>query len=152
MNLTNICREVNNYFEASKYFGDFKITDKVIDLSELVADASLQEGQYFRIVGSTFNDGVYQFKEGQIEELAQDETFNGAVWALKIPREFLELAEEIQAWNAKYANNEQVNSPFTSESFGGYSYSKGNLNSNNGNDFGTWQNQFKSRLNSWRKI
>ena len=51
----------------------------------------LQNGQYFRITGSLFNDGVYQY--GGANEFA-DETFQGAIWALAIPQSVITLAED----------------------------------------------------------
>ena len=132
-----LCKELNNYFEQKKIFGDFTISDGTIDLSDL-----LQEGQYFRIVGSVFNDGVYKYDE--MLEL-KDETFNGGIWALAIPNEVVALSEEIAQWILD--NSEALSSPYQSESFGGYSYS---LKSGN-NGALTWQSHFAERLNLWRK-
>ena len=78
----------------------------------------LQNGQYFRICGSIFNDGVHKYGEADL----QDETFYGTVWALAIPKSVVELAAEIEAWQKK--NGDAVVSPYQSESFGGYSYTK----------------------------
>src|SRR5699024_9933803 len=77
----------------------------------------LQNGQYFRIVGSLFNDGVYQYADALG---LTDETFDGSVWALAIPKALLSTVDEITAWQAKNGDS----GPYTSESFGGYSYSK----------------------------
>lgn len=145
--LNEICKEIHNYFETSKYFGTFVITNGEIDLSELVYDGSLQEGQYFRIIGSVFNDGIYQYPTSDLT----DEIFkNGAVWALAIPTELIDLAAEIDTWNEK--NDSILNSPFQSESFGGYSYTKASGNSStSGDNVFTWRDQFSDRLNPWRK-
>ena len=43
-------------------------------------------------------------------------------------------------------------SPYMSESFGGYSYSKGASNTASGGSVVTWQDAFKTRLAPWRKI
>lgn len=45
----------------------------------------LQEGQYFRVVGSVFNDGLYQYPTKDMI----DEIFDGAVWALAVPKAVL---------------------------------------------------------------
>lgn len=103
----------------------------------------LLEGQHFRIVGSVFNDGVYQYPPSGLT----DETFYGAVWALAVPREVVELAGEIEAWNKK--NAAAVTGPYQSESFGGYSYT---LKNSSGGGSVCWQSAFASRLNQWRKI
>lgn len=147
--LTELCKEINNWFtyNTPKFFGDFVIAD-----GALTEDYGLQEGQYFRIIGSIFNDGVHQFND---ELELQDETFNGAIWAMAIPKEVIALSQEIKEWRDKYESIESyAMSPYTSESFGGYSYSKGGSGSNSGNvDLsGTWQGAFADRLNHWRKI
>lgn len=142
--LSELCHDIRNYFETDKYFGKFEISDNVI-----TGDFILQQGQYFRIVGSVFNDGVYCYDDNlQLD----DEEFGGAIWALAIPDEVIDLAREIEAWNEKYGSPDSENmSPYNSESFGGYSYSKsGGGSSSDGT--GTWQKAFANRLNKWRKI
>lgn len=144
--LTELCKEINNWFECAKFFGRFTITDGVI-----TGNFSLQENQYFRIVGSVFNDGVYQYPATGLI----DETFDGAIWAMAVPKEVIALAEDIKNWSDKYLGvDSAAMSPFNSESFGGYSYSKSSGSSSSGNvDLsGTWQGAFADRLNHWRKI
>jgi hypothetical protein len=106
----------------------------------------LRAGQYFRVVGSVLNDGVYQYGNCAL----RDETFDGAVWAMAVPAEFLRLEEEINAWRKQYEN--AANSPFQSESFAGYSYTKSSTNGNSGGSVTGWQGVFASRLNKWRKL
>ena len=146
--LSELCKELNNWFNYNqpKYFGDF-----VIDDGELLTECDLQDGQYYRIVGSLFNDGVHQHPADDLT----DEMFSGALWAMAIPSEVIALADEIDAWKAKYQSLDSPSmSPFDSESFGGYSYSKSSGRSSSGNvDLsGTWQGVFADRLNHWRKI
>ena len=97
-------------------------------------------GQYVRIVGSVLNDGVYQYPLTGLT----DETFTGTVRLLKIEKAVLEMVPEIEAWCEK-------NQPtaFTSESFGGYSYSRATDSS--GVPAG-WQKVFDSRLAPYRKM
>lgn len=145
--LTELCKEINNWFEYAKFFGTFTIEDNVI-----TGNYSLQDGQYFRIIGSVFNDGVYKFGD---ELDLTDETFTGAIWAMAVPKEVIALADDIKDWSDKYLGVDSVAmSPFNSESFGGYSYSKSGGSSSSGNvDLsGTWQGAFADRLNHWRKI
>ena len=136
--LTEICAEIRNYFEVpnGRHFGTFTISGGSITPLDF-----LQEGQYFRIVGSVFNDGVYQYPA----EL-KDEVFEGAVWAMALPPSIIALAAEIKAYNESDAGKP---SPFTAESFGGYSYTK--ATDANGAPIG-WQKAFASRLNKWRKL
>jgi len=154
MILDEICRELNNWFDENpkngsnnRFFGSFIINEGTLDLSEI----DIKNGQYFRIVGSTFNDGVYRYPASGLT----DEEFFGAIWLMAVPPSVIALAGEIEAWQDKYGGVDSVAmSPFTSESFGGYSYSKGNRSSGSGANLtsGTWQGVFASRLNKWRKI
>ena len=112
---------------------------------------SLLDGQYIRIVGSLLNDGVYQYSDN-IEGLT-DEEFDGAVWSLAIPKEVVAISEEIKTWVAQYGGaSSAAMSPFSSESFGGYSYSKGGASGNSNASAGDWKSAFASRLDQWRKI
>ena len=145
--LTELCKEINNWFEYAKFFGTFTIEDNMI-----TGNYSLQDGQYFRIIGSVFNDGVYKFGD---ELDLTNETFTGAIWAMAVPKEVIALADDIKDWSDKYLGvDSAAMSPFNSESFGGYSYSKSGGASSSGNvDLsGTWQGAFADRLNHWRKI
>ena len=147
--LSELCGYLRNYFDKEKHFGDFVIENGVVSGQ---SDLGLLENQYIRIVGSVLNDGVYQYHAAGIEDLV-DESFNGAIWSLAIPKDVIALSAEIDAWRAK---NEAVDSaamsPFTSESFGGYSYSKSMGGSADGKIVGGWQNAFANRLSQWRKI
>lgn len=106
----------------------------------------LQNGQYYRICGSVFNDGLHKY--GDTEDILQNETFAGTVWALAIPKAVVDLSAKIEEWQNK--NGEAVASPFTSESFGGYSYTKA-TDPNSGGAV-TWETAFRSQLNPWRKL
>lgn len=147
--LTELCREVKNWFARSRYEGTFHISNGAIDLSELVADGSIQDGQYFRIIGSVFNDGVHQY--GDTSEVLEDETFTGTVVTMAIPKDFLLLFSDITDWLEKFGS--EIEKPYQSESFGGYSYSlKGSLSAGGGEDSEPWKAFFRSRLNKWRKL
>lgn len=146
MTLSDFCYELHNWFEQSKHFDEFTIENGALQ------DASfLKQGQYFRIVGSTFNDGVYQYPTDELT----DETFAGAVWAMAIPPNVLALFNEIQEWDAKYSQNESANSPFQSETMQGvYSYTKSSSTRVGGgsDDLFYWQGHFRSKLNRYRKV
>lgn len=145
--LSKLCKELNNWFDRGqpRIRGTIEIRDgKIINDSFI---SLIQNKQYFRIVGSVFNDGVYQ----NIDSLElTDEIFTGAVWLMAIPKDVIDLATEIDAWITEYGDT--VNSPFQSESFGGYSYSKANGSSSSGSVNPTWQSVFANQLNRWRKI
>ena len=137
--LTEICAEIRNYFEVpnGRHFGTFTISGGSIAPLDF-----LQDGQYFRIIGSVFNDGVHKYGEANLT----DEKFDGAVWAMAVPPAVVDLSEKIKAYNDSDAGKA---SPYTSESFGGYSYTK--ATDANGAPIG-WQKAFASRLNKWRKL
>jgi hypothetical protein len=149
---SQVCRELNNYFEHYKVFGRFEIINGSLILpqhlkTEKGKTLRIQDDQYFRIAGSVFNDGVYQFPATGLH----DETFDGALWLLAFPIDFVALVSDIEEWQKKNGGvDSAAMSPFTSESFGGYSYSKGSNDTGKGAN--TWQGAFKSRLNSFRRM
>lgn len=147
--LTELCQELRNWFEKEKHFGTF-----TIEGGRLTDSSFLQDGQYYRIVGSVFNDGVYVNEPDDASLI--DETFDGAIWAMAVPPTVVALSDKIDAWNALYGGADSHNmSPFNSESFGGYSYTKGDGaggSGSGGSGVPTWQSTFASELNNWRKI
>lgn len=138
--LTELCGVLRNWFETDIISGTYTVENGSITLP------FLQNGQFFRVVGSVFNDGVHQYPDYAMA----DETFDGSIWPMSVPPALLCLGEEIKAWQEK--NGDIAASPYTSESFGGYSYSKSTSGSATGAGMVTWQSVFKSRLNQWRKI
>lgn len=139
--LEQVLTHIRNWFQVGVYPGTYTIQDGGITLP------FLRDGQYFRICGSIFNDGLHQY--GPAMELLQDETFDGAVWALAVPKAVVELAGEIATWQEKYGA--VIDSPYTSESFGGYSYSKAS-GAGDSTGFGGWQAAFRARLSPYRKL
>lgn len=134
--LESILMHLNNWFLVPDGIHEdtFKIEGGSIVLPFLAS------GQYFRICGSVFNDGLHQYPADDLT----DETFEGTVWALAVPRQLVTMADEIKAWAEK-----NQPSAYTSESFGGYSYSK--ATGSNGAPMG-WQDVFRAQLNPYRKI
>ena len=133
--LEKMCAECRNYFVKTIRFGTFKIEDGAIEPLDF-----LQEGQYFRIVGSVLNDGVYQYQTSELT----DEVFDGAIWAMSVPPSFIALASDIKTWQDKDGKP----SAYTSESFGGYSYTKA---TNAKGQVATWKEVFASQLNQYRR-
>ena len=135
--LNEICAEIRNWFalDEDKHVGVFEIKDGTLAPLDFVAD-----GQYFRIVGSKFNDGVYQYPASNLT----DESFFGAVWAMRVPQDFIIAAKDIENYAEKYANN-----AYSSESFGGYSYTM--ATDENGAPM-SWKTRFAKTLNKWRKL
>lgn len=133
MMLEQVMREIRDFFPAREFSGHFTIEDGIM------SPAYITEGQYFLIEGSIFNDGVYQYGDN-----LTDEEFDGYVTLLAPPASFLSLVKEIEDYQTKYGEA----SPYTSESFGGYSYTKA-AGSNGGSV--SWADVFSKRLNAWRK-
>lgn len=142
ISINDFCEEVNNYFEQTRVFGEFEIANGNIDLNRY----GIQEGQYIRVVGSVFNDGVYQYPIPPENELV-DEKFDGAIWVMAVPSSVITQIEEINQWEA--TNQSTLNSPYQSESFGGYSYTLKTENAEGGLN---WQTHFRRKLDRWRKV
>ena len=138
--LEQVLMNIRNWFpvKGGIHSDTFTIKDGGITLPFLA------DGQYFRICGSVFNDGLHQYPAGDLKT----ETFDGTVWALAVPQAVIELAAEIEEWQKK--NGDASVSPYQSESFGGYQYSKATDSASGGAV--TWQSAFRSRMNAWRKL
>lgn len=139
--LEQVLDYIHNYFVKEAHQGTFTITGGNI------TGVDLLDGQYFKVVGSIFNDGVHQYPATDLN----DEQFDGEVLAMAVPPAVIALNNDIDDWIAKYSDT--MDSPYQSESFGGYSYTKkSGGGSNDGNDSSDWRSVFRSRLNHWRKI
>ncbi len=145
--LTELCQELRNWFDRDKekWTGNITISSDALYLGD--TEIELLDGQYFRIIGSLLNDGVYQYPA-----VLNDEEFTGSVWSMGIPPSVVALADEISTWIND--NSAVINSPYQSESFGGYSYSKGSggsSSSTSGNPL-SWKTFFADKLHRWRKL
>ena len=141
--LDELCAEIRNYFvqsESDKHAGTYTINGGTfsppIDF--------LKAGQYFRVVGSALNDGVYK-NDGC--GVLTDEEFDGSIWAMSVPPAVVALADRIRDYKDSDAAKP---TPFVSESFGGYSYSKGQNAAGAANN--SWQAVFADELRKWRRI
>lgn len=147
MGLDVLCAELKNYFikdRSAIHLGDFEVKDGMVSPLDF-----LKVGQYFRIVGSDLNDGVYLYNDEPMD--LKDEVFNGAIWAMSVPPIVLALSADIDAWRAKNETLDSENmSPYSAESFDGYSYSKGG--NSRGGTATSWQSQFADRLKPYRRL
>ena len=139
MILTEICAELRNWFVVPN---GVHIQTYTISGGSIAPLDFLQEGQYFRIIGSVFNDGVHQYPASDLT----DEVFHGAVWAMAVPTAVIDLATEIEEYNKSDAGKA---SPYISENFGGYGYTK--ATGSNGKVL-TWKSVFADALNRYRKL
>lgn len=117
--LEQILMEIHNWFRVRDNVNGIHPGTYTIENGG-IALPFLRDGQYFRIMGSVFNDGLHRF--GPEMEALIDETFDGAIWALAIPKSVVDAAAEAEKWLAK--NGAVVNGVYSSESFGGYAYTK----------------------------
>jgi hypothetical protein len=140
--INEICGFIHNDFVARTIMGTFEIVDGSLVFPE---NANILDGQFFKIENSVLNDGIYQHPEDKLN----DERFTGAVSLLRIPPEVIEIAEEIKNWEQE--NVAALNSPYQSESFGNYSFTKASGNTADGNAY-SWREVFGNRLAKYRKI
>lgn len=124
--LYEICRRLRNFFVKSVVSGEFTIEYGMLSQCDF-----LQDGEYFRIQGSSLNDGVYCYPPSGLA----DEVFEGKITKMAPPPEFLKLVAEIE--------NIATGENYKSESFGDYSYTVDN---------GDALKEIGRRLNAYRKI
>lgn len=137
-----VCAECKNYFIQE---ADIHTSNYIVQNGTISPVSFLKGGQYYRIIGSALNDGVY--KHGVDDLQLADEEFYGSVWAMRVPAEFVALVTEIATWET--ANASALAGPYQSESFGGYTYSKGSSASGGA---WTWRDQFAGKLNAFRRL
>lgn len=138
-----VCAECKNYFIQKDV--DIHASNYVISGGSISPVPFLKNRQYYRIVGSVLNDGVYQ--HGVDDMQLADEEFYGAVWAMRVPRDFVALVYEIQEWETNHAA--ALSGPFSSESFDNYSYT---MATSEGGGAYTWKDHFKGKLNGYRRL
>mgnify|MGYP003571251268 CR=1 FL=1 len=145
--LTQICAEIKNYFasDEDKHIGDFSIID-----GQIAPPIDILDGQYYRIIGSVFNDGVHKYGD-ETDVLKDEPKFHGGIWLMRVPKEITDIATEIMEWESK--NGDIKNTPYASESFAGYSYTLASGYSD-GASGASWSNQkdFLNRLKPYRKL
>lgn len=134
--INQICRHIRNFFIRSVSEGEFGIVG-----GELYPSASMQDGDFYLISGSKYNDGVHIHPAYDLK----DEEFVGEVSVMKPPMDFLNVVMEIEEYCRSGCDKA---SPYLKESFGGYSYTR----LTDGGTGSSWQKVFKTKLNPWRKI
>lgn len=147
--LEAVLRNMNNWFDRNPVTGRFHHAESgelsIVGGSLAGADGWLQDGQWFRILGSAMNDGLHRHPADDLT----DETFDGCAYALAVPAEVVQLAERVAAWEE--SNGDASRGVYASESFGGYSYSlKGDSVAESGSQ--GWQKAFAGELGRWRKL
>lgn len=131
----SVMGDINNWFPQSVSAGEFEIAN-----GSFTSQLGIKDGQYFRIRGSVFNDGLHRWPASDLI----DETFQGEVWLLAVPALFAETVDKIKEYEAQTKTG-----PYQSESFGGYSYTL--ATDSNGAPL-SWRTVFRSTLNRWRRL
>lgn len=132
--LEDLLATMNNWFEREILRGTFEVSGGTFD------PPGAAEGQWVRVVGSVFNDGLHRLPASGMH----DEVFTGEVWLLAVPSAVEELGEEISEWVSKHPETDLV-----SESFDGYSYTRASTPS--GSPAG-WRSAFRDSIRRWAKI
>lgn len=139
--IDTLCSELHNYFDDKRIIDDYTIENGRLSLLFLV------DGQYYRIVGSKFNDGVHVYHDPALEndpDVLTDEEFHGGIWPMSLPKSFILLCEKVKEYMTSDAAKP---SPYLSENISGfYSYTKANAKD------AEWQTVFKSELDRFRKV
>lgn len=145
--LEQVLWHIHNWFVYDELDVRCAISD-----GQLPASVSIPEGAWYRIEGSLLNDGLHRHPA---EDL-RDETFDGTITICAIPNALLDVVEEIEDWQQAYneGRRKALESPYTSESFDGYSYNMRDYSGANTASGGLsgWQAEFASRLSAWRKM
>lgn len=138
VSIAAVMRRVRNYFERGYRKGTFSIVGNVLSP---VVDAPM-----IAVTGSKYHNGVYASVNGVMmgADVKPDETFEGIVWKLYPPDDFLELCEQI----SKYDDKNPVGA-LASEKFGDYSYTRDTNYSQGGAE---WQNAFATSLTPYRRM
>ena len=139
--LYEVMLAAKNFF----YVKNASVTDDFTIVEGSIALPFVLDGQYYRIEGSVFNDGVYQ--HGYDDTSLIDETFNGTISPLKPDKAFIAFANKVEEYEK--ANAATAAGPFLSESFDGYSYTRA---TNAKGNAVTWKDVFADDLRRWRKL
>lgn len=112
VSIAAVMRHCRNFFEVGYLDGTFRITGNALP------DA--KGAHYVYISGSMYHDGVWEICNGYLTgksiEGLEDEEFDGRVWLLAPPVDFLETVKAMREYEEK-----NPISSLSSETFGGYS-------------------------------
>ena len=131
VSIAAVMRHVHNYFERGCVEGEFTVSGGVL--------TPAPNAPFFAVEGSMYHDGVY--RPGEMKDAPQ-EKFSGKLWMLCPPDDFVQLCEEISAYD-----DANPASAMQSESFGEYSYTR-----NGDNSKCAWTAAFAAKLNGYRHM
>ena len=133
-----VMRHCRNYFVDGWQDGVFRITGNALP--------EATGAHYIYISGSMMHDGVLEVCNGYLTgrdvQGLENEEFDGRVYFLKPPVDFLDLCREVSEYDDKCPVGAYV-----SESFGEYQYSRASVNG----AVADWVTAYKDRLMSFYK-
>lgn len=134
-----VMRQCRNFFATGYIDGTFRITGNAL--------SGADGARWVFIRGSMCHDGVWQIHDGYLtsrsDEGLFDEEFEGRVWYLDPPEDFLDLCKTIREYEEKNPVGAYVQ-----ERFGEYSYMR-NMRSGQG---AGWQSVFGAALSPYRRM
>lgn len=141
-----VMQEINNYFYKTVEKNEFSINEGKVKVK-----GNYFPDQFIKIEGSIMNDGIYKILSFENQEIkienTIDEEFEGAIYGLAIPKDFIELIKEIEEYQKM---NPISKSNVISESYlNGYSYT---MATNSNGQISGWQDVFKSKLDTYRRV
>lgn len=141
VSVSAVMRHCRNYFETGYIDGVFRITGNALP--------EAKGAHFVYISGSMYHDGVWEICDGYLTGRdvsgLHDEEFDGRVWLLAPPIDFLETCKTIR----EYEEKNPVGA-MQSESFGEYSYTRQSLSGANG--LTGWQAAFRGQLAPYRRM
>lgn len=143
--ITELCQDLRNWFERARYIGHITLDADGGVFCNGVA-IGLAEDQYYRVINSTFADGVHIYPDSD----TRAESFDGAVWAMAVPPDFLALVQEIKDWNANA--RPKMLGPYSSENLSSSGYSYQRQSAEDVAKAADYKTVFGERLNKWRKL
>lgn len=139
ISVPDLMRETRNFFPTAALDASWTLQGGALSPS-----GGLCPGDWVAVTGSLYNNGVYQLGNDLSIPGAVDETWQGRVWLLSPPADFLALAGEIIAWAAQQGAQQTVK-----ESFG--AYSRELATDSTGKPI-TWQAYFAEALKPYRRM
>lgn len=134
-----VMRQVRNYFADEPMVGEIEIRGNGL--------FPAPDAPFVLIRGSGYHDGVWACMDGYMQDMPEhlpDETFEGAVYPLHPPNDFLDLCREISDFDEKNPAG-----ALQSESFGKYSYTRASGANGGVMD---WQTAYRERLRAYVRM
>ena len=104
--------QCRNYFETGYIDGTFRIAGNVLE--------GVSGAHFVYISGSLYHDGVWEMCDGYLTGRdvtgLHDEEFDGRVWFLNPPPDFLSICQSVKTYEEKNPMSAVIR-----ETFGGYS-------------------------------